>query len=175
MQFRVVNLLPVLGFLAGLILLGGCATKTFAPDTAPEYVTVKSYSPFYRFGPMQGGGPDASLPINTRFKLLRQEMGYSLVQLDDTRTGYVANENMAPAPPRPPSPPASVETDDDGPWRGSSSRNKRPNSPRFQGEQVNDTPLPSGPPPDLNIAPEVVPEDPPPAPTPPAEKPRFRY
>jgi len=159
--------------LAAAVILSGCAaTQTFTPETAPDYVMIRDYTPFYRLGPMQGR-PDASLPSGTRVKLLRQEMGYSLVQLSDSRTGYVANENMAPAPPLPPSVTASDSSD--APRSGKKRRNV-PDSPRYTGEQMNDIPMPepNTPAPDLNIAPEDV-AAPAPTPTPPAEKPKFRY
>ena len=123
--------------LAAAVILSGCAaTQTFTPETAPDYVMIRDYTPFYRLGPMQGR-PDASLPSGTRVKLLRQEMGYSLVQLSDSRTGYVANENMAPAPPLPPSVTASDSSDT--PRSGKKRRNV-PDSPRYTGEQMNDIP-----------------------------------
>lgn len=159
--------------LALTVLLSACASQTFAPDQAPEYVTIQR-SPFYRTGPMQTTGPDENVDPNVRVKLLRKEMGFSLVQLPDEQTGYIANENMAVAPPRPPEPAPTVSDDSPSP----SPRGKRrggSDSPRYTGEQVNDIPLPNAPPPDLNIAPEEVPAA---APTPrptPAESPKFRF
>lgn len=151
------------------LALAGCATKAFSPEEAPEYVITKNFSPFYRMGPMQPGGPDGSLPLDTRVKMMSQEMGFSRVQLEDMRTGYVANENIAPAPPKP----REVVSVDSGDAGSSSGRKKR--GARYNGPQVNDTPLPDpGPPPDLNIAPEIMP-DPTPTPEPPAEPPKFRY
>ena len=152
--------------------LAGCATEAFTPDQAPEYMALKDYTPFYRLGPMQARGPDTTLRAQTRFKLLRKEMGYSLVQLEDDRTGYVANEFMIIAPPRPPEPKPSALVDDSSPAGRKKGRGN--SSPVYRGEQLNDIPLPdpSVPPPDLNIAPEDVA----PAPTPaaPVEKPKFR-
>lgn len=81
----------------------GCAVQNFAPEVAPEKVTIVD-SPFYRFGPMQPR-PDDHLPAGIRMRILRQEMGFSLALLEDGRTGYVANETLAAAPARPkPSP-----------------------------------------------------------------------
>ncbi|GAB4165982.1 MAG: hypothetical protein Fur0032_03090 [Terrimicrobiaceae bacterium] len=77
----------------------GCAVLTYAPEMAPEKVTIVD-SPFYRFGPMQPR-PDDFLPTGIRMRILRQEMGFSLALLDDGRTGYVANETLAAALPRP--------------------------------------------------------------------------
>jgi hypothetical protein len=163
--------------LSCVVLLAGCATETFAPENAPEYMAIKDYVPFYRLGPAQATGPDSVLRVSTRFKLLRRELGYSFVLLDDQRTGYVASEWIVPAPPRPPTRLTLTEEDAAAPAsrrpRGTS---RRPDSPRYRGEQVNDTPLPdpSVPPPDLNIGPEEVPE-PAATPTEPAEKPKFRF
>jgi len=153
------------------VLLGGCAaTQTFSPDQAPEYLVLADFTPFYRLGPMQARGPDASLRAQTRVKLLRKEMGFSLIQLEDSRTGYVPNEDLVIAPPRPPEPKPS----DDSASSGSRKKGRGSTSPVYRGEQLNDIPLPDPnvPPVDLNIAPEDVA----PAPTPeaPAEKPKFR-
>lgn len=146
--------------------------ETFAPETAPEYVIVRDFSPFFRLGPQQPSGPDASLRVDTRVKLLRREMGYSLVQLEDSRTGYLANENMAPAPPRPPKPP-------EPPASASSRRSGRTpaGSPAYSGPQMNDIPLPDPnvPPPDLNIEPEVMPDLVPVPSGTPTGPPKFRY
>lgn len=159
------------------LALSGCAMETFAPDTAPEYVVIRDFSAFYRLGPQQGRGPDASLRTGARVKLLRREMGYSLVQLEDLRTGYLANENMAVAPPRPPEEirPASPDASATGRKRGARSRAE--DSPIYSGPQINDTPLPDRnvPPPDLNVEPEIMPDTiPVPAGTP-AGTPKFRY
>lgn len=154
------------------LALAACATQSYSPDQAPEYVVIREFAKFYRLGPMQARGPDSSLPVQTRVKLLRKEMGYYYVMLEDGRAGYVASEDLTLAPPRPPQPPASL-TGDNPQKPGSRGRNV-PNSPRYRGEQNNDIPLPDViAPPDLNIAPEDVPSaTPPPQP---AEKPKFRF
>lgn len=165
-------------FLAVLCLvLSSCATETFAPDVAPEYVVIRDFSPFYRLGPQQGRGPDESLRSGTRVKLLRREMGYSLVQLEDSRTGYLANENMTVAPPRPPE---QIKRDE-GPAAGAAKkrggRSRAEDSPVYSGPQVNDTPLPDPniPPPDLNVEPEIMPANIPVPSATPSGTPKFRY
>jgi hypothetical protein len=158
--------------LAVAVVFSACETQSFAPEQAPEFVIISDFSPFYKTGPLQARGPDATLRVDERVKVLRREMGYSLVQLEDERTGYIANENMAVAPPRPPA--ASSGSDNDSSQR-SGGRKRGSSSPRFRGEQVNDTPLPDPiAPPDLNIAPEEVPSVGP-ASTPPPEKPKYRF
>jgi hypothetical protein len=156
------------------LVLAGCATQTFAPETAPEYVAIRDFTPFYRLGPQQGRGPDASLRTGTRVKMLRREMGYSLVQLEDLRTGYVANENLAVAPPRPPEQ-VRQEAGASPTKRGKGSRAER--SPVYSGSQINDTPLPdrNSPPPDLNVDPEIVPDTTPGPSAKPTGTPKFRY
>lgn len=161
--------------LSAVFLLGGCATESYAPDVAPEYVVIRDYSPFYRLGPQQGRGPDASLAPGTRVKLLRKEMGYSLVQLEDLRTGYLANENMAPAPPRPPG--QIKQEAENSASKKKGNRSKGEDSPVYSGPQVNDTPLPDPnvPPPDLNVEPEIMPKNIPAPDATPAGSPKFRY
>ncbi len=155
-------------------VVAGCASEVYSPENAPEYIVVGDFAPFYRLGPQQGRGPDASLRTQTRMKLLRREMGFSFVQLDDLRTGYVPNENIAVAPPRPPvAKPEELDT----PAARKRSGRTRGGEPAYSGPPVNDTPLPDRnlPPPDLNVEPEVVPDMIPVVPETPAEPPRFRY
>lgn len=164
-KFRILALAAVCGCVVG------CAGQTFAPDSAPEYIVIRDFSPVYRLGPMQGRGPDATLKAGDRVKVSRREMGYSLVTTEETgQTGYIANEDIAPAPPRPPKPPEQQ----DSPGNSRS----RASSPRYQGEQVNDSPLPeSAPLPelDLNVGMEdIVPAESVPSATPSAP-PKFRY
>lgn len=159
--------LQIFSVLILTVLLTSCATPTtFTPEEAPEYVVIHNYTPFYRTGPMQSRGPDASLPLKTRLKVLSLEMGYSRVQLEDQRTGYVANENIAVAPPPP--------KEEEEPSRSRRSRSSS-SGERYYGEQVNDIPLPDPvPPPDLNIAPEDI-LAPPPVPEATPEEPEFRF
>lgn len=158
-----------------MALLSGCATETFAPDVAPEYMVIRDYTPFYRLGPQQGRGPDITLRTGMRVKLLRKEMGFSLVQMEDLRTGYIANENMAVAPPRPPEPVKSESETVAQKKKGGRSRGD--NGPIYSGPQVNDTLLPDRnvPPPDLNVEPEIMPKTIPAPDATPAARPKFLY
>jgi len=157
-----------------VFLLGGCATQTFAPEVAPEYVVIRDFTPFYRLGPQQGRGPDTSLHAGDRVKLLRREMGFSLIQLEDLRTGYVANENMTVAPPRPP---AQVKQEAEIAASKKRGGHRGDEGPLYSGPQVNDTPLPDRnvPPPDLNVEPEIVPKNIPAPDATPTSGPKYRY
>ena len=98
------------GLLALALILLGCAGETFAPDAAPEYLVIHDLTPLYHYGPQQGGAPEAHLRKDERLRMLRREFGYSFMQMNDGQTGYVANEELEPAPPLPKPP---VQTSDD--------------------------------------------------------------
>ena len=80
------------------MVFGACATQTFRPEVAPEYVVTRDPTPFYLSKPRQESTPDAALSAQTRVKLLRKQASYSLVLLEDSRTGYVANVYLTQAP-----------------------------------------------------------------------------
>lgn len=84
--------------LAGTLALAACApTQVFPPELAPEYVTRRT-AKFYLYGPQQPGRPEP-LPKETYVRLQREEHGFSVVQLADGRSGYVATEDIRLAPP----------------------------------------------------------------------------
>lgn len=85
-------------FLLPLFFLSGCATEDFDPAKAPEFLVQSDYASFYKLGPGQSRGPDASLQRGEMLKVLRREFGYSYVEIADGRTGYIANEEISPAP-----------------------------------------------------------------------------
>lgn len=124
---------------------------------------VRDFTQFYVLGPAQPSGPDLSLRNGERVMLLKKEWGYSFIQLEDKRTGYVSNDAIAPVPP---SQKPFASNDPHG------KKGKR--SAAYNGAQVNDAPLPDLPPPNLNIAPEDTPE-PTSSPQGPPPKPGFRY
>ncbi len=159
------------------VVFGACATQTFRSEEAPEYVVTRDPTPFYLSKPRNEGTPDAALGPETRVKLLRQQAGYSLVLLEDSRKGYVANAYLTKAPP------GSQQRPFGSPETVPSPRSKRRASPAPTPEpsQPLETPVPqtSAPPtspatpPDSQAAPEEVPS-PTPAPEAPIEKPKFR-
>jgi hypothetical protein len=166
--------------LARGMVFAACATQTFSPDKAPEYVTTRDPTPFYLNKPEQVGGPDASLQIQTRVKLLRKRTGYSLVLLEDSRQGYVANAYITPAPPgsqtRPFGSPAENDTRAKRKKRAAATASPTPEPVQAtetpsSGSSAAPTSAPASP--DLQAPPEEVPS-PTPAPEVPLEKPKFR-
>jgi hypothetical protein len=92
------NLRSLLLVASGMVF-AACATQTFRPDEAPEYVVTGKPTPFYLGKPKRESVPDASLSVQTRVKLLRKQSGYSLVLLEDSRQGYVSNAYITRATP----------------------------------------------------------------------------
>lgn len=124
---------------ASLLALVSCSTsQTYMPDQAPEMVITKDFAPFYRTGPQQINGPDASLRIDSYLKLLKKEFGFSYVQLEDGRTGFIPSDTYAPAPQRPTY--SEIE------------KKPKTKSKPYTGPAVDDIPLP-----DLQALPDDIP------------------
>lgn len=84
------------------LFLAGCS----APEVFPggrEFV-VKREAEYFCHGPAQPGRPE-KLPSGTFLQVLSKDSAYSYVKIADGRTGYVATENIAPAPPTAPAVP----------------------------------------------------------------------
>ncbi len=90
--------------LAALSLLAvGCASssklKAFSGGTDTWYAVTAEQTPFYKYGPQQGSGPDQQLTHDSILKVIRPSFGYVKVKLQDGASGYVASEDIRPAPP----------------------------------------------------------------------------
>src|SRR3954463_16670033 len=87
------------------ISLPGCV-HWFAKHSSPAATKTALYaikaetSSFYRFGPQQGHGPDRELTRDTVVTVIRRSAGYTKVRLEDGESGFVANDDLAPAPQR---------------------------------------------------------------------------
>ena len=96
-----VELLSFPFFAAIALLAFGCAssgkTGAFSGTTGGWYSVVTPQTPFYRYGPQQGNGPDLQLPRDSIMKVIRPSFGYVKVQLQDGENGYVASEDIQPA------------------------------------------------------------------------------
>jgi len=165
-----------IGCLALAAACAGCTTsQTLDPASAPEMIIIREFTPFYRIGPQQVGGPDQVLKQNERLLLLRKELGFSFVQIENGRTGYVANESLAIAPPRPkPSPTPKPSRSSSGGSSGSSSSRSSRSYPDFS---TADIPAPDFSLPVEEDALELAPDEPLVSPTPTLEpaKPKFRF
>lgn len=145
------------------LLVAGCETVplTPSPNFVGDMLVATDYAQFFRLGPQQAGGADRSLRLNDHVMLLRKEFGYSRVQLEDGQAGYMANEDIRPAPPEP-KPPRSQY------------KKGRTRSYDYSGSAENYDNLPVEDP-NLNILPEDIPLEPlpelapEPAPTPQAK------
>ena len=155
-----------------LLALAGCETVPLEPsaDFVPDMVVGTDYAQFFKLGPQQAGGADLSLRAGESLMLQRKEFGYSRVQLENGLVGYMANEDITPAPPPEKAKPGKRKT---GKRTGSSSGSRS----RPQPEDFDD--LPIG---DLNLdilpedvplepLPDLLPEPPPPGPAAPAPAP----
>jgi hypothetical protein len=171
-----------------LLVLSACASQTLKPDQAPEYVITNNFTPFFSERPVAGSTTDISLREKTRVKLLRKGSRYSLVQLEDSRTGYVSSKNISVAPPELQQTPSGVASDEPQttpPRRNRISRvarrtptptpvlqEEKPKAPPAQERAVPPPspaapPLPAAPPPSPTPSPKAeVDVSPPEAPTP---------
>lgn len=134
-----------------------------SPEFVPDMVVANDHAKFFKLGPQQAGGADFSLRSGDRVMLQRKEFGYSRVQLENELVGYMANEDIAPAPPETAARPRQRT-------RGSRSRDTG-EAPAYE-DDFADMPVPD---PNLDILPEdvpleplpdLLPEPPPPPPAP---------
>jgi hypothetical protein len=88
--------IPVLAAF-GTLVLAGCAMN--ASRDVGHYVVSTPQTPIFRYGPAQSFGPDFNLQQGQHVVMLRREFGYSRIMTDDGQSGYVATEDLAPAPP----------------------------------------------------------------------------
>jgi len=131
------------------VFAAGCETVPVgpAPEFLPDTVVSNDYSLFFRLGPQQPGGADLSLRTNEKVMLLRKEFGYSRVQLENGLVGYMANEDIQPAP----EPPPELKKRSQG-----KSKKKGRSSQSYQNYEEN-IPIPD---PNLGLMPEDVPLEP---------------
>jgi hypothetical protein len=163
--------------LASATALAACATQTLSPDKAPEYLTARDPTPFYLKSPRPGSEPEELLKAETRVKVLRQATSYSLVLLEDSRQGYVANAYITPTPPGSQMRPfGSSESDRQSRRKRRASASPTPEpaqSPEAAPADSSAPPADTTGSPDFQAPPVDVPS-PTPTPEAPLEKPKFR-
>src|SRR4051812_29569328 len=84
-----------------LYALGGCNQPQ--PKTT-SYLVAPKTAEFYKYGPAQAFGADFALQRGARVTMVRRDFGFSQVRLEDGTIGYVATEDLKPAPTPPPTP-----------------------------------------------------------------------
>ena len=147
---------------AGLVILlatSGCETLPLepSPDFLGDTVIVTDYAQFFRLGPQQAGGADLSLRTGEFVMLQRKEFGYSRVQLEDGQVGYMANEDLQPAPPEPRRKRGLRSAAANDGARGDTPRRTKRSAHTYSDEVFDDIALPD---PNLDIMPEDVPLEP---------------
>ena len=89
--------------IAAAVVLAGCAESNPNQATAANggrfYAVITDSAPFYRYGPQQGNGPDMKLQKDRLMTLIRPSFGYCKVKLATGEQGYVASDDIGPAPP----------------------------------------------------------------------------
>jgi hypothetical protein len=118
--------------IGGIVFFSGCARLFKSQAAAGKHGAMLAISaettPFYRDGPQQGRGPDRQLSKDTLVTLVKHAFGYSKVRLEGGEQGFVANEDLIPAPDRliaqtntgtndelPPAPPVKLPSPDISP------------------------------------------------------------
>ena len=135
--------------LALVLAAAGCATTKSGGPKSGIYVVTSPTAEFFKYGPAQSFGPDLLLKRGDRVAMLERTWGFCRVLTDNGVSGYVATEEIEPAPPS--STPRLVATTRNAGTpiatsrMNSSSRPRssqplgNPNDPLFN---VNDVPLP---------------------------------
>jgi hypothetical protein len=133
-----------------MLAVSGCETVPLepSPDFLPDMAVATDYAQFFKLGPQQAGGADLSLRAGELAMLQRKEFGYSRVQLENGLVGYMANEDLTPAPPPEKVKPGKRKSGSRS--SGSSSGSRRRPAPAE--EDFDDLPLG-----DLNL--DILPED----------------
>jgi hypothetical protein len=139
-----------------VVLLAGCSHE-LAPPGSRFLVSAQS-AQFYKYGPAQSFGADFVLPKGQRVIMLDRSFGFSRVMTEDGITGWVASEELSPAPPEPRRSVATASRRGGGPDRMYS-------GPRKQSKVE---PVPGDPLFDMSDLPPPMPDEPVPV------KPKFR-
>ncbi len=83
-----------------MIFLAGCGgrSRALARQSGNFYAVSVAQTSFFRFGPQQGSGPDQQLVRDTLVTVIRPSFGYCKVRLAEGTEGYVASDDIRPAP-----------------------------------------------------------------------------
>lgn len=78
---------------------GSNTTKMAAANGAKFFSVTTNETPFYRYGPQQGNGPDQKLSHDTLMTVVRASFGFTKVKLMTGEQGYVASDDIKIASP----------------------------------------------------------------------------
>jgi hypothetical protein len=144
--------------MVALLILNACSNGKSPSALTGSYIVSVPKAAFYKYGPAQSFGPDLQLTQGRKLTVLDHSYGFSHVMTDDGTTGYVANEDIKPAPTAPVAAASQNPFPSSTPKGGSSNRNNKIDpSQKMPGLDMNDVPLPSA------------------DSTPPPNGPKFRY
>jgi hypothetical protein len=91
----------IIALLFACIAVLSCSQLDLNPKTAAGgdrlYAVTAESTAFYRYGPLQGNGPDKKLDKGTLMNLIRPSFGFCKVKLKSGEQGYIANEDIAVA------------------------------------------------------------------------------
>ena len=83
-----------------------CGCSVVQPGANNRFAVSVAKTQFFKYGPAQAYGPDASLPKDEKLTMLKKDFGFSQVRLEDGTTGFVATEDLVQLPPEPKPKPA---------------------------------------------------------------------
>jgi hypothetical protein len=89
--------------LACLASLAACTTGGGA-SVGSRYMVSAPRAQFYKYGPAQAFGADLVLNHGQKVTMLETSFGYSKVMTEEGISGYVASDELEPAPPEPAAP-----------------------------------------------------------------------
>jgi hypothetical protein len=103
MELKTKTFLLLSTSIAAAVVLAGCAESNLNQVTTANggkfYAVITDSAPFYRYGPQQGNGPDMKLQKDRLMTLIHPSFGYCKVKLTTGEQGYVASDDIRPAPP----------------------------------------------------------------------------
>src|SRR5580704_16018184 len=105
---RVSRILRSVVMMICLAALSACETNSV--PSGSKYMVSAPKAAFYKFGPAQSFGPDFALNEGARVTMLEHSFGFSRVMTEDGTAGFVATEDLKPAPPGPYTTSSSTKT-----------------------------------------------------------------
>jgi len=129
---------------------GGKKQPAVSTTGPVSYMVTADSTPFYKYGPQQANGADMQLKRGEEVVMLERHYGYSRVQNQGGDSGYVATEDVIPAP--------HQQNLASAPGRKTGGHGSSGSGPAKLGrgpdfDQPNDVPLPSKQPPSDEPAP----------------------